>query len=118
MVASASMPWEIVVQSPDTERTEVEIRPGKSTLGRMPDHDIVIADEAASRTHAVLELDENDELTIRDAGSTNGTFVNGRQITGTQSLSHNDQVRIGLHLLTVISKHASAEPGHWTGPTS
>ena len=48
MVAFASMPWEIIVQSPDTERTEIEIKPGKSTLGRMPEHDIVIADEAAA----------------------------------------------------------------------
>ncbi len=100
------MPWELIVQSPDTERTELDIKPGKSTLGRMPGHDIVIADEAASRTHATLELDESDYLTITDKGSTNGTFVNGREITGPQALNHNDQVRIGLHLLTVLSKGA------------
>ena len=67
----------------------------------MSSHDIVIADEAASRNHAVLELDSSDRLVIWDAGSTNGTFVNGRQIAGAQMLDHNDQVRIGLHLLTV-----------------
>ncbi len=100
------MPWELIVQSPDTERTELDIKPGKSTLGRMPGHDIVIADEAASRTHAVLELDENGHLSITDAGSTNGTFVNGREIAGPQTLNHNDQVRIGLHLLTILSKDA------------
>ncbi len=104
------MPWELIVQSPDTERTEVDIKPGKSTLGRMPGHDIVIADEAASRTHAVFELDEKDCLVIRDAGSTNGTFVNGREITAPESLKHNDQVRIGLHLLTVLSKGAPRPP--------
>jgi diguanylate cyclase (GGDEF)-like protein len=112
------MPWEIIVQSPDTERTEIEIQPGKSTLGRMPEHDIVIADEAASRTHATLELDENDQLTLCDAGSTNGTFVNGHQVTGPQALSHNDQIRIGLHLLTVISRGEAAPPSHWTGPSA
>ena len=101
------MPWELIVQSPDTERTEFDIKPGKSTLGRMPGHDIVIADEAASRTHAVLELDAEDHLVIHDTGSTNGTFVNGREITAPQPLNHNDQVRIGLHLLTVLSKGVS-----------
>jgi diguanylate cyclase (GGDEF)-like protein len=101
------MPWELIVQSPDTERTEFDIKPGKSTLGRMPGHDIVIADEAASRTHAVLELDAEDHLLIRDSGSTNGTFVNGREITAPQPLNHNDQVRIGLHLLTILSKGVS-----------
>src|SRR5512147_2923182 len=118
MVAFAAMPWKVIVQSPDTERTEVEIKPGQSTLGRMPDHDIVIADEAASRTHAMLELDEGDQLVIRDAGSTNGTFVNGHQISGVQALSHNDQIRIGLHLLTVISKSEVTLPSHWTGPVT
>ena len=106
------MPWELIVQSPDTERTELDIKPGKSTLGRMPGHDIVIADEAASRTHAILELDGDDHLIISDAGSTNGTFVNGREITGTQTLNHNDQVRIGLHLLTVLSKGAPPPAEH------
>ncbi len=110
------MPWEVIVQSPDTERTEIEVKPGKSTLGRMPEHDIVIADEAASRTHATLVLDDNDQLLLQDEGSTNGTFVNGRQIAGPQVLNHGDQVRIGLHVLTIISKGQAAAVTHWLGP--
>jgi diguanylate cyclase (GGDEF)-like protein len=110
------MPWELIVQSPDTERTEHDIKPGKTTLGRMSAHDIVIADEAASRNHAVLELDANDQLVIWDSGSTNGTFVNGREITSPQVLNHNDQVRIGLHLLTVIAKGVARPAGHFTAP--
>ena len=111
-----AMPWELIVQSPDIERTEHEIKPGRTTLGRMSGHDIVIADEAASRNHAVLELSDEGQLTIWDAGSTNGTFVNGREITGPQTLNHNDQVRIGLHLLTIIEKGASRPAAHWTSP--
>jgi diguanylate cyclase (GGDEF)-like protein len=111
------MPWELIVQSPDTYRTEYSVKPGKTTLGRMSSHDLVIADEAASRNHAVLELDSSDRLVIWDAGSTNGTFVNGREIAGAQVLNHNDQVRIGLHLLTVLSKDASRPLGKaTTGP--
>ena len=100
------MPWELIVQSSETDRTEYRVRPGKTTLGRMSSHDIVIQDEAASRNHAVVELDSSDHLVIWDAGSTNGTFVNGRQIYRAQTLNHNDQVRIGLHLITVISTEA------------
>ena len=111
------MPWEIIVQSPDTERTERDVKPGKTTLGRMSGHDIVIADESASRNHAVLELDANDRLVIWDVGSTNGTFVNGREITGPQTLSHNDQVRIGLHLLTVVSKSVTPPSDTWATTT-
>lgn len=112
------MPWEIIVQSPDTYRTEYSIKPGKTTLGRMSSHEIVISDESASRTHAVLELDSSDRLVIWDAGSTNGTFVNGREITGPQVLMHTDQVRIGLHVLTVLSKDSTRPlpPSPWAGP--
>src|SRR5512135_1783338 len=110
------MPWELIVQSPDTERTEVDIKQGKSTLGRMPGHDIVISDEAASRTHAVLELDAEDRLVIRDMGSTNGTFVNGHEISAPQQLHHSDQVRIGLHLLTVLTKGTSRLVEHGLEP--
>jgi diguanylate cyclase (GGDEF)-like protein len=104
------MPWELIIQSSDSDRTEYRVKPGKTTLGRMSGHDLVIADEAASRNHAVLELDSSDRLVIWDTGSTNGTFVNGRQIFHAQTLDHNDQVRIGLHLITVIS----TEAGHAT----
>ena len=108
------MPWELIVQSPDTERTELDIKPGRTTLGRMSGHDIVITDEAASRNHAIIELDSEDQLVIWDAGSTNGTYVNGREITTPQPLVHNDQVRIGLHLLTVISKGVTRPISRWT----
>ncbi|HTP03034.1 MAG TPA: EAL domain-containing protein [Anaerolineales bacterium] len=110
------MAWEIIVQSPDTERTEYDIKPGKTTVGRMSGHDIVIADEAASRNHAVLELDDDDQLVIWDAGSTNGTFVNGREITGPQVLNHNDQVRIGLHILTAVVKDEARPAARWAVP--
>ena len=99
------MTWELIIQSPNTERTELEVKPGKTTLGRRSQNDIVIVDDAASRHHAVLEFDNAlNKLLIADSGSTNGTFVNGKQIFRPTSLEHNDQVRIGLHLLTVISK--------------
>jgi diguanylate cyclase (GGDEF)-like protein len=113
MVAFPHMPWELIVQSPDTKRTEYSLMPGKTTLGRMSGHDIVITDEAASRNHAVLELGTGDRLVIWDAGSTNGTFVNGREITGACALGHNDQIRIGLHLITVISKDMVAAVPAW-----
>jgi diguanylate cyclase (GGDEF)-like protein len=105
MVNFSSMTWELVIQSPNTERTEFNVKPGKTTLGRKSQNDIVITDDAASRYHAVIELDNAaNRLVISDSGSTNGTYVNGKQIFKPHPLEHNDQVRIGLHLITVISK--------------
>jgi diguanylate cyclase (GGDEF)-like protein len=102
------MAWELIIQSPSTERTYIQVKPGKTTLGRKAQNDIVIEDEAASRDHAVLEYDRtSNQLIVWDAGSTNGTFVNGKKIVKAQALDHTDQLRIGAHLITVISKETA-----------
>lgn len=49
------------------------------TLGREPDNDIVIADHLVSRRHAAI-VPVADGHVVRDLGSTNGTWVNGRRI--------------------------------------
>jgi diguanylate cyclase (GGDEF)-like protein len=99
------MAWELIIQSPSTERTYFQVRPGKTTLGRKAQNDIMIEDEAASREHAVIEFDRtSNQLVIWDSDSTNGTFVNGKKIFKAQTLEHNDQLRIGTHLITVVSK--------------
>src|ERR1700690_3026446 len=98
------MTWELIIQSPSAERTYVQVKPGKTTLGRKAQNDIVIEDEVASRDHAVLEFDKaSNRLIIWDSGSTNGTFVNGKKIFKAHTLEHNDQLRIGAHLITVLS---------------
>ena len=102
------MAWELIIQSPSAERTYVQVKPGKTTLGRRSQNDIVIEDEAASRDHAVLEFDKiSNRLYIWDSGSTNGTFVNGKKIFKAQNLEHTDQLRIGAHLITVVSKETA-----------
>ena len=62
------MSWELIIQSPGTARTYVQVKPGKTSLGRKPSKDIVIEDEAASRDHAVLEFDNaTNRLNILDS---------------------------------------------------
>ena len=98
------MAWELIIQSPSAERTYVPVKPGRTTLGRKAQNDIVIEDEVASRDHAILEFDRaTNRLIVWDSGSTNGTFVNGKKIIKAHTLEHNDQLRIGAHLITVLS---------------
>ncbi|GAC70294.1 FHA domain-containing protein [Gordonia soli] len=66
---------------------------GAQTIGRTPDNDIVVSDVLASRHHARVSA-RPDGLLIEDLGSVNGTFVNGRRISG-QLLTENDVVTIG-----------------------
>jgi pSer/pThr/pTyr-binding forkhead associated (FHA) protein len=71
----------------------VEAPPGSIKIGRATDNDIVIADVLASRHHATLApLPGGTE--IRDAGSINGTFVNGHRVEAAV-LHDGDVITIG-----------------------
>jgi adenylate cyclase len=59
----------------------VEISPGRTLIvGRTEDCDLPIADPTVSRRHAELALVDSG-LRLRDVGSTNGTFVDGRRVS-------------------------------------
>lgn len=69
-------------------------------IGRKPDNDIIIDNQAVSGHHAIIET-EGDSLFIEDLKSLNGTFVNSRKITRVE-LYHKDVVLVGVHTLEVI----------------
>jgi adenylate cyclase len=53
--------------------------------------------------HAEFIFDEvKDNLSVRDLGSTNGTFINRERLDDPYSLSHNDIIRIGEHVIHVL----------------
>ena len=62
-------------------------------VGRAAGSDIVLLDPTVSRKHAELECAEG-EVAVRDLGSANGTFVNGRRVT--DAVAHaGDEVTFG-----------------------
>lgn len=65
----------------------------ETRVGRGPDCQILLNDPRCSRVHAVLQL-RDDAWWIRDAGSTNGTFVNGQKVDEAQ-LAAGCVLRIG-----------------------
>jgi len=68
---------------------------GKLLIGRAEDCDLRLGGEFVSSHHCVLLLDIY-TLRIRDLGSKNGTFVNGRRIgTRVMTLLNNDTISIG-----------------------
>ena len=69
------------------------------TLGRARESDVVIPDRSVSRRHALLKRD-GDRFLVLDAGSSNGTSVNGRNVltrgAGPPSpLAPGDTLRVG-----------------------
>lgn len=49
-------------------------------IGRDPRHDIALASEKVSRTHARIDRQPDGSYTITDLGSTNGTFLEGTRL--------------------------------------
>jgi hypothetical protein len=66
----------------------------KMTVGRSIEADkLIVLDGSVSRVHAELELAGS--WTVRDLGSTQGTFVNEQQIAKQTLLRHGDRIRFG-----------------------
>lgn len=74
---------------------------GELTIGRSPDNDVALSDPQVSRRHARIVL-EDGRVTIEDAGSLNGTYVNGER-AGRARLSANDAIVIGDTKLRVVA---------------
>jgi FHA domain len=69
------------------------------TVGTLESNDVVVDADGVSRVHAVFER-FGDTWCVRDLGSRNGTFVNGRRITGERTLHSGDEIVLGrLRLL-------------------
>ncbi|MFF1881306.1 ATP-binding cassette domain-containing protein [Pseudarthrobacter sp. NPDC058196] len=77
---------------PGTE--EQQAPPGTVRLGRAAGNDVTLADVLASRFHAVLRPAGNQVL-VEDLGSLNGTFLNGRRVSGEATARVGDRLTIG-----------------------
>ena len=58
-------------------------------------------DTYASQLHARL-FQQNGEGYVEDLGETNGTYVNGKPITGATRLRRGDQVQFGQTVVEIV----------------
>lgn len=79
-------------------------------MGRSLDSDIAVVSPHVSRQHARLEL-EGDVLTLEDLGSSNGTLINGRPLTGRCTLYNEDEIRFHDIVFRVTRSYANAGRG-------
>ncbi|MGE0784351.1 MAG: sigma 54-interacting transcriptional regulator [Sandaracinaceae bacterium] len=74
-------------------------------VGTAPDNDLVLTDPSVSRHHFELRLHEEQPWVI-DAGSTNGTFINGVRVHRALA-AHGSRIDVGSTSIHVV---ASAQP--------
>lgn len=77
------------------------LQPGKkfplnqiNSIGRAMTNDIPLNDNFLSGEHAVLEWDGNSWI-VEDLGSTNGSWLNGRELDQPMPLTYGDVIQVG-----------------------
>ncbi len=99
------MPKLVVISTEMKDRT-FELSEDKITIGRLPDNQIRLEDNAVSSHHSVLSR-KGEDYVLRDLNSTNGTRVNGQRIVEMR-LYHGDVVNVGHLQLQYFSRPQTA----------
>jgi type III secretion system YscD/HrpQ family protein len=101
--------WMIKVITGPNAGAEFFMQKGKSyIIGKDPEVcDIIFQDLSVSRQHAKISLDEQDQVSIEDLGSRNGTLVKGKPITESATLQSQDLIALGTTSFMVIDREQS-----------
>ncbi|MBI4567283.1 MAG: FHA domain-containing protein [Planctomycetes bacterium] len=86
---------------------EVDLEGEAVSVGRSDDNAIAIKDKAFSRRHFEVRA-RPDGYYVTDLGSTNGTQVNGKAVSGAVRLRHGDVISVGPAKITFIDAPAPA----------
>jgi pSer/pThr/pTyr-binding forkhead associated (FHA) protein len=80
------------------------------SIGRDPLSDIVINDPEVSRQHARLTL-AGDSYSLQDMGSTNGTFVDGKRLSGDPVVLRPGQaIMFGSNVTVIFQATSASDP--------
>jgi pSer/pThr/pTyr-binding forkhead associated (FHA) protein len=95
------MACKLILKFKDSVISEIPLDREETTIGRKPENTIHIDNLAVSGKHArVLKI--GSKAILEDLGSTNGSFVNDKQVTK-HILQHGDSILIGKHVLTFVN---------------
>ncbi len=109
------MKWLAITDGPG-KGTTVQLKAGRTTIGREQTNDIQISDASVSREHAAI-LSTGDELKVVDLGSTAGTTVAGQPVSGGK-VGPGDVITIGQNKMSLVSVDAQAESAPATAGAS
>jgi DNA-binding response OmpR family regulator len=92
--ALSGPPPRLLAIEPDVQPDAFALEADVATLGRSTLCDVVVPRETVSRLHARITR-EGPRFLLQDAGSANGTFVNGERLTAPHLLANRDQIGLG-----------------------
>lgn len=82
------------LQYKDQRKAAIWLVDSRYAIGKDASNDIVLDEDGISGFHAELRVEDDDRVFLTDAGSVNGTYVNGKQIKARTQLRANDVIRI------------------------
>ena len=82
----------------DPKDLSANLRGTETVIGRHPDCGIQLDSNMVSRHHAEVIFDGQKHY-LKDLGSGNGTFLNGKKVEGQLPLRHSDRIKLGPILL-------------------
>lgn len=91
------------------KRSPFPINKNQVVIGRDIKCDILLLNDSISRRHAEIVRDGSG-WKIRDLSSSNGTFVNGQAVTGSQLLSEGDSITLGDLTFTFAGPSVTMAP--------
>jgi DNA-binding NtrC family response regulator len=103
----------LVVTSRGGAPEEVRFKGPRMMVGRSPDCDLVLTDDAVSWRHLALEKTA-EGMSVHDLGSSNGTFLDGRRIESAVAVS-GSVVSLGHTALEFLAADDERAREHRTG---
>jgi pSer/pThr/pTyr-binding forkhead associated (FHA) protein len=88
------MDFELQVVKGRSAAQALKLADGVTTVGRQDECQVRIKSSQVSRKHCEL-FEKKGMLLVKDLGSANGTFVNGKKVDGQQVLEPGDELTIG-----------------------
>ena len=88
----------VLVRFKDEQRKDFPLDSEKTIVGRRPDCGLRIQTNDVSRQHCEIRVD--DVVRVKDLGSSNGTYVNGKRVAET-TLNAGDRLGVGPVLFVV-----------------
>jgi putative peptide zinc metalloprotease protein len=82
------------------------------TIGRAAESVVRLADPTVSRVHAVITAARDGSAVLSDAGSSFGTWLDGRRVRAPEPLHPGSRIRLGDAELVVDRRRGHDEAGH------
>jgi len=91
----------------DQKKASLDFAKGEITVGRAIDCDLIVNEPSVSSKHFSI-INKKGKLIVRDEGSINGTFVNGKQVVGEEEIFPGDKITFCGYTVYVSSSEGEA----------